>query len=63
MSETLELQSLTRSLSHIVSTLADMISKNTPSSLIQSEAVRIKKTPDMTYFDFLNKVLSIKPPV
>lgn len=49
MSESLEIEQLTKSLSYIVSTLNDLISKNNSTNLIQPENTRIKKTTDMTY--------------
>lgn len=49
MSETMEIEHLTKSLSHIVNTLNDLISKNNASNLIQADTTRIKKTASMTY--------------
>jgi hypothetical protein len=65
MSESLEIEQLTKSLSIIVSTLNDLISKNSSGSahFMQPEVTRIKKTSDMTYHEYLVKVLSTKPPV
>ncbi len=62
MSESIEIEALTKSLSQIVTTLTDLIAKKNTSSLIEQEAPRIKKTADMTYHDFLVKVLSTKNP-
>jgi hypothetical protein len=52
-----ELESLTRSLTQVVSNLMEMISKNTGSTILQPEVQKIKKTNDMTYHEFLSKVL------
>jgi len=62
MSESIEFENLAKSLSQIVSSLTDYISKKN-NNLIQQEPVRIKKTADMTYHDFLEKILSNKQPV
>lgn len=58
MSEKLEIENLTRSLSQIVNTLNDLLSKKGNAPLAEKETPRIKKTPDMTYMAFLVKVLS-----
>ena len=63
MSETLEIESLTRSLNQIVSTLTDYLSKKNTTNVSESQQVRIKKTADMTYMSFLVKVLSNRKPV
>jgi hypothetical protein len=63
MSETIEIEHLTKSLSYIVNTLNDLISKNNAPNLIQPDTTRIKKTPSMTYHEFLIKVLASRPPV
>ena len=62
MSENIE--SLTRSLTQILSSLSDYISKKNSSSFTENtSAPKIKKTSDMTYMNFLVKVLSSRPPV
>jgi hypothetical protein len=63
MTEKIELEQLTKSLSSIISTLNDLISKNNAPSLIQPESSRFKKTSDMTYHEFLLKVLSTRSPL
>jgi len=63
MSETLEIESLTRSLNQIVSTLSDYLTKKTTNTFQETKTIRIKKTADMTYMDFLVKVLSSRNPV
>lgn len=62
MSENVEFEALAKSLSHIVNTLSDYISKKN-NVLAEPEPVRIKKTADMTYHDFLLKALASRPPV
>jgi hypothetical protein len=52
-----ELETLTKSLTQIVSNLMDIISKNTGGSLLQPDSQKIKKTTDMTYHEFIAKVL------
>lgn len=61
MSERLEIENLTRSLSQIVSTLQALSSKQLAAP--EKETNRIKKTPDMTYMAYLLKVLSNRSPV
>jgi hypothetical protein len=63
MSEKLEIENLTRSLSQIVNTLNDLLSKKGNAPLVEKETPRIKKTPEMTYMTFLIKVLSNRQPV
>jgi hypothetical protein len=63
MSETLEIESLTRSLNQIVSTLNDYLVKKNTTTFQETKSIRIKKTADMTYMDFLVKVLSSRNPV
>lgn len=63
MSESVELEALTRSLNHILSNLNDLITKSKAPSLIAEEVPRVKKTPDMTYHDFLIKALSARPAI
>lgn len=60
MSENIEFEHLAKSLSQIVSSLSDYIAKKN-TALIEQEPVRIKKTADMTYLDFLQKALATKP--
>jgi hypothetical protein len=56
------LQQLTRSLSQIISTLNDLVAKSNTPSLAKSQP-RIRKTPDMTYHEYLVKVLANSQPV
>lgn len=63
MSERIEIENLTRSLSQIVTTLNDLLSKKGNAPLAEKETSRIKKTADMTYMAFLVKVLSTRQPV
>lgn len=63
MAEKIEIEQLTKSLSQIISTLNDMISKNSTPTLIQPDNARLKKTPDMTYHEYLVKVLANRPPL
>ena len=62
MSESIEFDVLAKSLSQIVSSLTDYIAKKN-NMLAEPEANRIKKTADMTYHDFLKKVLATKSTV
>ncbi len=61
----MEIEQITKSLSHIITTLNDFISKSgTTTTLIQPDtSVRLKKTADMTYHEYLVKVLANRPPV
>jgi hypothetical protein len=63
MSESIELEQLTKSLSQIISTLNDLVARNNSPILVQPESSRIKKTADMTYHEYLVKVLSNRQPV
>jgi len=64
MTENLELEQITKSLTQIISSLNDLVNKGpgTP-TLIQAPPNRIKKTPDMTYHEYLVKVLVSRTPV
>lgn len=58
------IEELTKSLTSIINALNNLVSKNNaPVTLVQAESGRIKKTPDMTYLDFLTKALANRPPV
>lgn len=57
-----DIDSLTKNLTQIVGTLMTMIEKNNAESLIPSSQ-GIKKTSDMTYHDFLEKVLNNRSPL
>jgi regulator of replication initiation timing len=46
-----------------VNTLSELIAKNNAPSLIQADSTRIKKTADMTYHEFLQKVLASRAPL
>lgn len=63
MSESLEIESLTRSLNQIVTTLNDYLSKKNSSGAQDNQPSRIKKTAEMTYMEFLVKVLKLKKTV
>jgi hypothetical protein len=63
MAEKIEIEQLTKSLTHIISTLNDLISKNNTPTLIQADTTRLKKTADMTYHEYLVKVLANRRPV
>jgi hypothetical protein len=64
MSENIELEQLTKSLSQIITTLNDLVAKgNTTPTLVQAPPVRIRKTPDMTYHEYLVKVLANRTPI
>lgn len=63
MTERVEIENLTRSLNQIVSTLNDYLTKKSVPGLADKQAPRIKKTADMTYMNFLVKVLSNQAPV
>ena len=62
MSENIEFEHLAKSLTQIVSSHSEYMAKKN-STLIDQEPVRIKKTADMTYLDFLQKALATKPNV
>ena len=59
MADKAELEALVRSLNTAAVTLNDMLSKAEQPKLAPSEA-RIKRTSDMTYHDYLLKVLNAK---
>ena len=62
MSENIEIDQLTKTLSHIVHKLTDLIN-NKGNAFGEQEPLRIKKTPDMTYHDFLQRALASRQPV
>ena len=56
-----ELEALTKTLIQVVGSLQDLLSKkSSPQATLEPEAPRLKKTPDMTYSDFIKKVLAQK---
>ena len=59
MTEKAELEALQRSLKNAINTINEMFTKAEPPKLAPTET-RIKRTSDMTYHDYLNKVLSAK---
>lgn len=60
----MEIEQITKSLSHIITTLNDFISKSATPTLIQPDTTtRLKKTADMTYHEYLVKVLATRAPV
>lgn len=59
-----ELESLTKSLNGIVANLLEIVARgNTANNLLQPEPPKIKKSSDMTYQQFLEKVLAGKEPL
>jgi len=62
MSENIQFEHLAKSLTQIVSSLTELMAKQN-NTLIEQEPIRIKKTADMTYLDFLQKALATKPNV
>jgi len=64
MTENLEFEQITKSLSQIISSLNDLVNKGpATATLIQAPPNRIKKTADMTYHEYLMKVLVNRTPV
>lgn len=64
MTENLELEQITKSLTQIISSLNDLVNKGpTTPTLVQTPPNRIRKTPDMTYHEYLVKVLANRAPV
>lgn len=57
-----EIDALTKNLNQIVDNLMTMIGKSNAESLIPTTQT-IKKSPDMTYHDFIEKVLKNRPPL
>lgn len=57
-----DIDALTKNLTQIVGNLMTMIEKSNAESLIPATQT-IKKTSDMTYHDFLEKVLKNRPPL
>jgi hypothetical protein len=57
-----DIDALTKNLTQIVGSLMTMIEKTNAESLIPVTQ-NVKKTPDMTYHDFLEKVLKNRSPL
>lgn len=57
-----DIDTLTKNLTQIVGNLMTMIEKSNTDSLIPASQT-IKKTNDMTYHDFLERVLRNRPPL
>ena len=57
-----DIDTLTKNLTQIVGNLMTMIEKNNAETLIPASQT-IKKTADMTYHDFLEKVLKNRQPL
>lgn len=59
-----DLEALTKTLIQVVGSLQDLLSKkSTPQGTLEPEAPRLKKTPEMTYSEFVRKALANRPPV
>ena len=59
-----ELEALTKTLIQVVGSLQDLLSKKSTSQVtLEPEAPRLKKTPDMTYSEFVKKALAAKKPL
>jgi hypothetical protein len=59
-----ELENLTKTLIQVVGSLQELISKrNTVQTTLEPEVPRLKKTPEMTYNEFIKKALATKNPV
>jgi hypothetical protein len=59
-----ELEALTKTLVQVIGSLQDIITKkNDPENKLEPEPTRLKKTPDMTYHEFLKKALAHKKPL
>lgn len=57
-----DIDALTKNLTQIVGNLMTMIEKSNAESLIPANQ-NVKKTPEMTYHDFLEKVLKNRSPL
>lgn len=59
-----ELESLTKTLIQVVGSLQDLLSKKgSAQATLEPEPPKLKKTPEMTYNEFVNKALSTRKPV
>ena len=59
-----ELEALTKTLIQVVGSLQDILTKKSaPQSSLEPEAPRLKKTADMTYSEFIKKVLASRKPL
>lgn len=59
----MEIDKITKDLSNIIVSLNNLLAKNNQAPALIQPETRIKKTSDMTYHDFLVKVLAPLPPV
>ena len=59
-----ELESLTKTLIHVVGSLQELIGKKaTSQGSLEPEHPRLKKTPEMTYSEFIRKALENRKPL
>lgn len=59
-----DLEALTKTLIQVVGSLQDLlVKKSTVQSTLEPEGPRLKKTPDMTYSEFIKKALANKVPL
>lgn len=59
-----DLEALTKTLIQVVGSLQDLlVKKSTVQSTLEPEGPRLKKTPDMTYSEFIKKALANKAPL
>jgi len=59
-----ELESLTKTLIQVVGSLQELLTKKgTSQSTLEPEHPKLKKTPEMTYNEFVSKALATRKPV
>ena len=59
-----DIEALTKTLTQVVSSLQDLLTKKQSSQIsLEPETPRLKKSADMTYSEFVRKALSTKQPL
>lgn len=59
-----DIEALTKTLIQVVSSLQDILNKKSVTqTTLEPEALRLKKTPEMTYSEFVRKALTNRTPI
>lgn len=58
-----DLETLTKTLIQVVGSLQDLLSKRNTTSTLEPEGPKLKKTPEMTYSEFLKRALAGRTPL
>lgn len=58
-----DLEALTKTLIQVVGSLQDLLTKKSQTATLEPEGPKLKKTPEMTYSEFIRRALATKAPI